>query len=72
MHLLVVKATAQQCLLVWTRLSLVTNNMNLDLTFSRVSSSGGADITMTRLSKRDERQGCIRFGWFPNWWQPLR
>ena len=41
------------------------NNMNLDLTFSRVTSSGGADIQMTRLSKRDERRGVLGSAGFP-------
>jgi hypothetical protein len=41
------------------------NNMNLDLTFSRVTSSNGADIQMTRLSKRDERRGVLGSAGFP-------
>ena len=41
------------------------NNMNLDLTFSRVTSSTGADIQMTRLSKRDERRGVLGSAGFP-------
>ena len=41
------------------------NNMNLDITFSRVTSSNGADIQMTRLSKRDERRGVLGSAGFP-------
>lgn len=41
------------------------NAMNLDITFSRVSSSGAADIVMSRLSKRDERRGVLGSAGFP-------
>ena len=41
------------------------NAEGLTLTFRRVTSSGGADITMTRLSKRDERRGVLGSAGFP-------
>ncbi len=41
------------------------NAENLEITFSRVSSSSGADIQMTRLSKRDERRGVLGSAGFP-------
>ena len=41
------------------------NAENLDITFSRVTSSSGADIVMSRLSKRDERQGVLGSAGFP-------
>lgn len=41
------------------------NAENLEITFSRASSSNGADITMTRLSKRDERRGVLGSAGFP-------
>lgn len=42
------------------------NAENLDLGFQRVSSSNGADIVFTRLSKRDERQGVLGSAGFPS------
>ena len=41
------------------------NAEGLTLTFRRVTSSSGADITMTRLSKRDERRGVLGSAGFP-------
>jgi hypothetical protein len=41
------------------------NNQNLEISFQRVTSSGGADISMTRLSKRDERRGVLGSAGFP-------
>jgi predicted Zn-dependent protease len=41
------------------------NAENLSLSFQRVTSSSGADITMTRLSKRDERRGVLGSAGFP-------
>ena len=41
------------------------NAQNLEITFSRVSSSSGADITMTRLSKGEERRGILGSAGFP-------
>ena len=41
------------------------NAQNLAISFQRVSSSGGADIVMTRLSKRDERRGVLGSAGFP-------
>lgn len=41
------------------------NAQNLSITFSRVSSSAGADIVMTRLSKGDERRGVLGSAGFP-------
>lgn len=41
------------------------NAENLEISFQRVSSSGAADITMTRLSKRDERRGVLGSAGFP-------
>ncbi|MEQ8242803.1 M57 family metalloprotease [Fulvivirga sp.] len=41
------------------------NAQNLSITFSRISSSSGADIVMTRLSKRDERRGVLGSAGFP-------
>ncbi|OJJ22519.1 protease B [marine bacterium AO1-C] len=41
------------------------NALNLDISFTRVTSSNGADIQMTRLSKRDERRGVLGSAGFP-------
>ena len=41
------------------------NAENLEITFSRASSSGSADIVMSRLSKRDERRGVLGSAGFP-------
>jgi len=41
------------------------NAENLTLSFQRVTSSAGADIVMTRLSKRNERQGVLGSAGFP-------
>lgn len=41
------------------------NSENLDLTFSRATSSNGADIVISRLSKRDERRGILGSAGFP-------
>jgi predicted Zn-dependent protease len=41
------------------------NAEGIALTFRRVTSSGGADISMTRLSKRDERRGVLGSAGFP-------
>ncbi len=41
------------------------NAENLSLSFQRVTSSSGADISMTRLSKRDERRGVLGSAGFP-------
>lgn len=41
------------------------NAQNLSISFSRVASSGGADIVMTRLSKGDERRGVLGSAGFP-------
>lgn len=41
------------------------NALNLDITFSRVTSSTGADIVMTRLRKGEERQGILGSAGFP-------
>lgn len=41
------------------------NSENLTISFERVTSSGGADIVMTRLSKRDERRGVLGSAGFP-------
>ncbi len=41
------------------------NAENLSITFSRVTSSTGADIVMTRLNKRDERRGVLGSAGFP-------
>lgn len=41
------------------------NGENLSISFQRVTSSGGADIVMTRLSKRDERRGVLGSAGFP-------
>lgn len=41
------------------------NAENLTISFQRVTSSGGADIVMTRLSKRDERRGVLGSAGFP-------
>lgn len=41
------------------------NAENLLITFQRVTSSSGADIVMTRLSKRDERRGVLGSAGFP-------
>lgn len=41
------------------------NAEGLEISFQRVTSSSGADITMTRLSKRDERRGVLGSAGFP-------
>lgn len=41
------------------------NSENLGISFQRVTSSGGADIVMTRLSKGDERRGVLGSAGFP-------
>ncbi|MEP4533482.1 MAG: M57 family metalloprotease [Cyclobacteriaceae bacterium] len=41
------------------------NSENLEISFQRVTSSGGADIVMTRLNKRDERRGVLGSAGFP-------
>lgn len=41
------------------------NAENLELTFSRASSSGAADIVIGRLNKRDERRGVLGSAGFP-------
>jgi len=41
------------------------NAEGISLTFRRVTSSNGADITMTRLNKRDERRGVLGSAGFP-------
>lgn len=41
------------------------NAENLTISFQRVTSSGGADITMSRLSKGEERQGILGSAGFP-------
>jgi hypothetical protein len=41
------------------------NAENLSITFSRANSSNGADIVMSRLSKRDERRGVLGSAGFP-------
>lgn len=41
------------------------NSENLEISFQRVTSSGGADIVMTRLNKRQERQGVLGSAGFP-------
>ncbi|QSE98842.1 M57 family metalloprotease [Fulvivirga lutea] len=41
------------------------NSENLTISFQRVTSASGADIVMTRLSKRDERQGVLGSAGFP-------
>lgn len=41
------------------------NALNLTISFQRVSNSNNADITMTRLNKRDERQGVLGSAGFP-------
>lgn len=41
------------------------NAENLEISFQRVTSSSGADIVMTRLSKRDERRGVLGSAGFP-------
>lgn len=41
------------------------NAENLSISFQRVSSSGSADIVMSRLSKRDERRGVLGSAGFP-------
>lgn len=42
------------------------NAEGLDLRFSRVTSSSGAGITFTRLSRREERQGVLGSAGFPS------
>lgn len=41
------------------------NAQNLELSFQRISSSGGADIVMNRLRKGDERRGILGSAGFP-------
>lgn len=41
------------------------NQQNLNLSFQRVTSSSGADIVMSRLSKRDESRGVLGSAGFP-------
>ena len=41
------------------------NDENLSITFSRLSSGGSEDITMTRLKKGDERRGVLGSAGFP-------
>jgi hypothetical protein len=41
------------------------NAQNLEISFSRVTSSSGADIVMTRLKKGDERRGILGSAGFP-------
>lgn len=41
------------------------NAENLELNFQRVTSSNNVDITFTKLSKRDERQGVLGSAGFP-------
>ncbi len=41
------------------------NAENLEISFQRVNSSGGADIVMKRLSRRDERRGVLGSAGFP-------
>ncbi len=41
------------------------NAEGLSITFQRVTSSSGADIVMTRLNKRQERQGVLGSAGFP-------
>ena len=41
------------------------NAENLEITFSRLSTSGSEDITMTRLKKGDERRGVLGSAGFP-------
>ncbi len=41
------------------------NALNLTISFQRVTSSTGADIVMTRLSKRDESRGVLGSAGFP-------
>jgi hypothetical protein len=41
------------------------NSENLNISFQRVSSSSGADIVMSRLSKGDERRGVLGSAGFP-------
>ncbi len=41
------------------------NAENLEISFQRVTSSGGADIVMSRLNKRDERRGVLGSAGFP-------
>ena len=41
------------------------NAQNLAISFARVSNSNQADITMTRLNKRDERRGVLGSAGFP-------
>ncbi|WP_425389700.1 M57 family metalloprotease [Ekhidna sp.] len=41
------------------------NAENLTISFQRVTNSSGADIVMTRLSKRDERRGVLGSAGFP-------
>lgn len=41
------------------------NTENLEITFSRAASSGGADIVFSRLKKGDERRGILGSAGFP-------
>ena len=42
------------------------NAENLEISFQRVTSASGADITFSRLSKRDERRGILGSAGFPS------
>lgn len=46
------------------------NAENLTITFQRVTSSSGADIVMSRLSKGDERRGVLGSAGFPSGGDP--
>lgn len=41
------------------------NNQNLSISFQRITSATGADIVMSRLSKRDESRGVLGSAGFP-------
>jgi len=42
------------------------NNENIEITFQRVTNSNNADITLSRLSKGDERRGILGSAGFPS------
>ena len=42
------------------------NNENLGITFQRITNSNNADITLSRLSKGDERRGILGSSGFPS------
>lgn len=46
------------------------NAEGLEITFTRISSSNGADIVFKRLSKRDERRGVLGSAGFPSGGDP--